>query len=54
MIMIPRYVLLIKEILSGIETIHPQIFYDRFDAKYAIDELPFSRIYYEIKIKVLL
>ncbi len=51
--MIPRYIIFIKEIISGIEQVHPRIFYDKFDAKVAIDDLPFSRAYYDIQIKIL-
>lgn len=52
--MIERYVIFIKDILSGNEKVHPQIYYSKFDAKLALEDLPYSKIHNEIKIKILL
>jgi len=52
--MIPRYCIIIKDVLSGKEIIHPVIYYEEFDAKMAISEIGYSKVYNDIFIKLII
>ncbi len=51
-----RYCIIIKDVLSGKETIYPYIYYSLLDAKISRDDssFPYSHVYNDIFIKLII